>query len=792
MTNTFLSLRQQIIKKEFGRMNDKQLEAVLSTEGPLLVLAGAGSGKTTVLVNRIANIIKYGQAAYSDRIVYQPSDTDIEYMKRYLENDEPMPFDVAQLLPVRPARPWEILAITFTNKAANELKERIIAKLDDGEGSSLGQEIWACTFHSACARILRRHAEALGYTSHFTIYDTDDAQRVIKECQRLLDIDDKFLPKKSILKEISRAKDAMVSPEEYSKETGADIRKVKIAQAYECYQRLLKTADAMDFDDIIYNTVRLLENNEEIRDYYQNRFKYIMIDEYQDTNYAQYLLTTLLAARHKNICVVGDDDQSIYRFRGATIENILNFEDRYENVKTIRLEQNYRSTQNILDAANAVIANNEQRKGKNLWTSNGDGEKIVLHTAEDESDEGRYIANTIINYKTHGGQWKDNAVLYRMNALSNTVENALVRAAIPYRIIGGHRFYERKEIRDAIAYLTVIGNPSDNVRLRRIINEPKRGIGDTTVNNAAEIADGLGVSLFEVISNAENYPSISRAAVKLKAFTAMIDRYIEAAETMPLNELLEYVMKDSGYIASLEADKSTYADRVENIGELSSNLVRYAEETEEPTLNGFLEEVALMTDIDAFNADSDNVVLMTIHSAKGLEFNNVFIVGAEEGVFPGAQSAYDNGELEEERRLAYVGITRAKKRLTLTNTRSRMIFGSTTHNPTSRFVNEIPPHLLEQSGSSFKRRMASGDEIRGMQKKQAPINRGFSTSSKSAPTTQTAATQFSVGDTVKHKAFGQGVILSIKPMGNDQLLEIAFDSAGTKKIMAKFAKLEKI
>ncbi len=786
-----MNLRQQIIKKEFGRMNDKQLEAVLSTEGPLLVLAGAGSGKTTVLVNRIANIIKYGSAAVSDKAVYQPNETDIEYMKHHLENGDPLPFDVQQMLPVRPAREWEILAITFTNKAANELKERIINKLDDGSGSGIGNDIWACTFHSACARILRRHAESIGYTSHFTIYDTDDAQRVIKECQRLLDIDDKFLPKKVILKEISRAKDAMITPEEYKAETGPDVRKIKIARAYECYQRLLKTADAMDFDDIIFNTVKLLEENEDIREYYQNRFKYIMIDEYQDTNYAQYVLTTLLAAKHKNICVVGDDDQSIYRFRGATIENILNFEDRYENVKTIRLEQNYRSTQNILDAANAVIANNEQRKGKNLWTSNGEGEKIVLHTAEDEGDEGRYIANAIINYKTSGGQWKDNAVLYRMNALSNTVENALVRAAVPYRIIGGHRFYERKEIRDAIAYLTVIGNTSDNVRLRRIINEPKRGIGETTVNNASEIADGLGVSLFEVIKNSDDYPSISRSSAKLKAFASMMERYIEAAETMPFNELLEYVMNDSGYIASLEADKSTYADRVANIGELSSNLVRYSEENEEPTLNGFLEEVALMTDIDAFNADSDNVVLMTIHSAKGLEFNNVFIVGAEEGVFPGGQSAYDTAELEEERRLAYVGITRAKKRLTLTNTRSRMIFGSTTHNPTSRFVNEIPPHLLEQTGSSFKRRYAGADEIGSMQKKPQGINRGFSTESKSGPQTTASSAQFKAGDTVIHKVFGQGVILSVKPMGGDQLLEIAFEKAGTKKIMAKFAKLEK-
>ena len=808
MQNEFLTLRRQVIEKDFGKMNDKQLEAVLSTEGPLLVLAGAGSGKTTVLVNRIANLMQYGCAASSDEIRYEPNDTDLALMRSYLNGGAYAP-ELADLLAVRPARPWEILAITFTNKAANELKERIITKLETSVSNI--HEIWACTFHSACARILRRYGDRLGYTSHFTIYDMDDVQRVMKECQRALEIDDKFLPRKVILREISNAKNQMISPEEYEQSVSGDIRKRRIADAYIYYQKLLKTADAMDFDDIILNAVRLLEENADVREYYQNRFRYIMIDEYQDTNYAQYRLTSVLAAKHHNICVVGDDDQSIYKFRGATIENILNFEDQYTNARTIRLEQNYRSTQTILDAANAVIAHNLGRKGKNLWTANGTGEKITLHTADDEFQEARYIVSRMMTFKQQGGTWKDNAVLYRMNAMSNAIENALVRSGVPYRIIGGHRFYERKEIRDAIAYLTVIGNPSDDVRLRRIINEPKRGIGETTVNRAAEIAAGLGVSMYEVLRTADNYPSLARSAAKLKAFTDKIEEYRTSADVLPLPKLLETVLEDSGYIQSLESDPSTFDDRIANLSELGVNLQKYTDETEEASLAGFLEEVALMTDIDAFNADTDCVVLMTIHSAKGLEFTNVFLPGMEDGIFPGSQAQFEPDEMEEERRLAYVAITRAKKRLTLTNTRTRMIFGSTTHNVPSCFLREIPPLLLEQSGSSFRRSYADVSSVEShkpLQNKSA--NRGFSgakakpftakNTARPAASSKTssadagggAKTNFSVGDGVRHKAFGQGVVLSVKPMANDMLLEIAFEKAGTKKIMANFAKLEKI
>ena len=785
MQNEFLTLRRQIIEKEFGRMNEKQLEAVLSTEGPLLVLAGAGSGKTTVLVNRVANLLRYGCAANSDEIRYAPSEQDLHLMRACVDG-EPLAPELYDLLAVRPAKPWEILAITFTNKAANELKERILNKIGDSVGGI--NEIWACTFHSACARILRRHGDLLGYSSHFTIYDTDDSKRVIKEAQRILEIDEKFLPSKMILREISNAKNALLSPEAYARDVENDVRKRRIADAYECYQKLLLNADAMDFDDLIGNTVRLLEEHEDVRAYYQRKFRYIMVDEYQDTNYAQYRLTSILAAGHRNICVVGDDDQSIYKFRGATIENILNFEEQYDNALVIRLEQNYRSTQTILDAANAVIAHNEKRKGKNLWTANGKGEQIILHTADDEQQEARYVVNRMMTYKQLGGAWKDNAVLYRMNAMSNSVESALVRSGIPYRIIGGHRFDERKEIRDALAYLTVVGNPDDNVRLRRIINEPKRGIGDTTMNRAAEIAAGLGISVYEVLKTADDFPSLARSAVKLKDFTNKIQEYQRSAEQLTIAELLQFVLEDSGYLQSLEAEPDKYVERVANLSELSANIKRYCDEAEQPTLNGFLEEVALMTDIDAFNAEADNVVLMTIHSAKGLEFTNVFLIGMEDGVFPGQQSMFDPEEMEEERRLAYVAITRAKKRLILTNARSRMMFGSTTYNAPSCFVNEIPPLLLEQTGSSF-RRSVDKSPTRDKPLQQKSVDRGFSSVKAAAVT---SAESFKVGDGVLHKAFGQGVILSVKPMGNDILLEIAFEKAGTKKVMAKFAKLEKL
>ena len=775
------ALRRQVMEKEFSRMNPMQREAVFTTEGPLLILAGAGSGKTTVLVNRIANIVKYGCAYGAREFSVSLTEEEIRMLEEYRDGTQEYTDEIADLLAVRPAKPWQILAITFTNKAAGELKERLEAMLGPD-----GQDIWASTFHSTCARILRRDGESIGYTSHFTIYDTDDSKRVMKECQRLLNIDDKMLSHKTLLHEISHAKDSLISPEDYLNDAGDDVRLRKIGEAYRLYEKLLRDADAMDFDDMIVNTVKLLEENEEVRTRYQNRFRYVMVDEYQDTNHAQYRLTSLLAGGSGNLCVVGDDDQSIYRFRGATIENILSFEEQYHKAKVIRLEQNYRSTQNILDAANAVISHNTERKGKNLWTANGPGEKIVVDNAFDEQEESTFIADTIMDSVKGGRKWSDHAVLYRMNAQSNAIERTFVRMGVPYRVIGGHRFYERKEIRDALAYLSVISNPADNIRLRRIINEPKRGIGATTINHAAQIAAGLGLSLYEVISHADEYEQLVRAAPRLRAFTQIIDGLAEAAEELPLNELFEKAMRDTGYLDSLALDRETYQDRLENIQELSSNLLRYSEDNEEGDLNGFLEEVALMTDIDNYNEEADTVVLMTLHSAKGLEFPVVFIPGMERGIFPGIQSLYSASEMEEERRLAYVGITRAKERLYLTHARTRMLYGSASHNAPSPFLEEIPEGLVEE-----KRKVTLSQQKPSVQRAAKPKKTFDHSFGPAAPKPSAPAGSYRVGDTVGHKLFGTGVVLSAQPMGNDTLLEIAFEKAGTKKLMANFARLTK-
>ena len=775
------ALRRQVMEKEFSRMNPMQREAVFTTEGPLLILAGAGSGKTTVLVNRIANIVKSGCAYGAREFSVSLTEEEIRMLEEYRDGTQEYTDEIADLLAVRPAKPWQILAITFTNKAAGELKERLEAMLGPD-----GQDIWASTFHSTCARILRRDGESIGYTSHFTIYDTDDSKRVMKECQRLLNIDDKMLSHKTLLHEISHAKDSLISPEDYLNDAGDDVRLRKIGEAYRLYEKLLRDADAMDFDDMIVNTVKLLEENEEVRTRYQNRFRYVMVDEYQDTNHAQYRLTSLLAGGSGNLCVVGDDDQSIYRFRGATIENILSFEEQYHKAKVIRLEQNYRSTQNILDAANAVISHNTERKGKNLWTANGPGEKIVVDNAFDEQEESTFIADTIMDSVKGGRKWSDHAVLYRMNAQSNAIERTFVRMGVPYRVIGGHRFYERKEIRDALAYLSVISNPADNIRLRRIINEPKRGIGATTINHAAQIAAGLGLSLYEVISHADEYEQLVRAAPRLRAFTQIIDGLAEAAEELPLNELFEKAMRDTGYLDSLALDRETYQDRLENIQELSSNLLRYSEDNEEGDLNGFLEEVALMTDIDNYNEEADTVVLMTLHSAKGLEFPVVFIPGMERGIFPGIQSLYSASEMEEERRLAYVGITRAKERLYLTHARTRMLYGSTSHNAPSPFLEEIPEGLVEE-----KRKVTLSQQKPSVQRAAKPKKTFDHSFGPAAPKPSAPAGSYRVGDTVGHKLFGTGVVLSAQPMGNDTLLEIAFEKAGTKKLMANFARLTK-
>ena len=808
-------------------MNDMQFKAVTTVDGPVLVLAGAGSGKTTVIINRIANLIRFGDAYNTDKAWRQPDARDLENMKRYLAGDASAYESFADLMRWNDVKPWRILAITFTNKAAGELKDRLNLLL----GETDGNDVWASTFHSCCVRILRRDGENIGYTSHFTIYDTDDSKRVMKEAQRLLGIDEKFLPVKMILNVISKAKDGLVSPEQFKKEAGQDVRLRKIGDAYALYQDMLKKADAMDFDDIIVNTVKLFETHPEVLEKYNQRFTHVMVDEYQDTNHAQYMLTRYLAGERRNICVVGDDDQSIYRFRGATIENILSFEKTYPNAVVIRLEQNYRSTQNILDAANAVIKNNEARRGKSLWTDKGAGEKIDVTATADDLAEASFVADAIVDSASEGRKWSDHAVLYRMNALSNNIETALVRAGIPYRIVGGHRFYERKEIRDALAYLWLTVNNDDDVRLARIINEPKRGIGGTSMNNASQIAAGLGVSVFEVISDADAYPALSRAAAKMKAFAAMIRDFSDRLDVMSPAELFTYIMNTTGYVESLQADPATAQDRIENLDELKSNLIRFREENPEGSLSDFLEEVALLSDIDNYNADTDAVVLMTIHSAKGLEFPVVFLVGMEEGVFPGMQSMYDPSEVEEERRLAYVGITRAKEKLYITNARRRMLHGSTVYNPPSRFVTEIPTELTvaaEQNGgfgsspfggyagSPFGGYRGGYGGYSGSRAGNFPVSRGRAAQStepqrvKIPPKPKSdvgfaGATLFgdakkkndapiealSVGDAVAHKKFGDGVIISAEPMGNDVLLEVAFDTCGTKKLMLNSARLTK-
>lgn len=788
--NEFLELRKKVIDKEFSRMNPMQKKAIYNVNGPVLILAGAGSGKTTVLVNRIANLIKYGNAYNSSYTAFEPTESDVEAIKAYLNGETEDMFDFEDLMSDYPAQPWQILAITFTNKAATELKERLEKMLGPE-----ANDIWASTFHSSCARILRRNGEALGFTKHFTIYDTDDSKRLMKECQRVLGIEDKYLGHKTILNEISIAKDSLVSPLEYRNTCGKDVRSVKIADAYQEYQKRLKAADAMDFDDIIYNTVRLFENNPDVLEYYQNKFKYIMVDEYQDTNHAQYRLVSLLAGKHNNLCVVGDDDQSIYRFRGATIENILSFEEQFFNSLVIKLEENYRSTQNILDAANAVIKHNRQRKGKSLWTSNGEGDKITNITAYDENDEAKLIVESIFNNTsgTNAYNFSDVAVLYRMNAQSNAIEQALVRSGIPYRVIGGQRFYDRMEIRDALAYLTVINNPSDEIRLRRIINTPKRGIGDTTVNKAAEIASQLGISLFEVCAHSDEYADLAKSAKKLKEFTDMIESVREQADKLTIDQIFSLIMELSGYTASLALDEQKGQERIENVSELMSNLVNFTKENgEDATLNDFLEEVALMTDIDNYNSQTDAVVLMTLHSAKGLEFPIVYIPGMEEGIFPGFR-CFNEEDIEEERRLAYVGITRAKKKLYISRAISRMLFGNTSRNRASRFLDEIPKSLMEETGRQQNKSpflsqgiSASTSSFYSQPPKTSKVNLGFS---KTEPKPQNTC-NYKVGDTVTHKKFGTGVILQITPMANDTMLTIAFNEVGTKKLMANYTKFD--
>ena len=777
----FLTARREYIARQFSNMNPRQLEAVLTTEGPLLLLAGAGSGKTTVLIHRIANLIRFGCGADSKEIPEDVTEEDVIFLEGELSN----PTDgwrAERLCTLHPADPWSIIAITFTNKAANELKDRLGGLL-----GAQGEGVWAMTFHSACCRILRREIERLGYSSSFTIYDTADSERVMKEVLRDRNLDEKVFPPRAVLGVISKAKDKQQSPAEFALHTSDDFRLKRIAELYGDYQQRLKAANAVDFDDIILLTVQLLQQVEEVRDYYQRKFRYVLIDEYQDTNNLQYLLASLLAGRYENICVVGDDDQSIYRFRGATIQNILDFESQFHGAKVIRLEQNYRSTQSILDAANAVISNNIGRKGKRLWTNNSVGEKILHYEAANESDEAAFVANNILS-ESKGRHLNDFAILYRTNAQSNALEYAFKRSGVRYRIIGGTRFFDRAEVKDVLAYLNVIASPSDDLRLVRIINNPPRGIGARSVELAQQIAAQERLSLFEVVSHADSYPELQRPAIKMRQFASMIRELHAQKEKLTPDELLDELLEKTGYLRALE-EKNTTEDeaRAENVRELKTSIIAYMKESGDSSLEGFLADVALYTDLDNYDKDADCVVMMTMHSAKGLEFPTVFIVGMEESIFPGIRAIGEPGEMEEERRLCYVAITRAMTKLHLVCARQRMLFGRTTANRVSRFVDEIPEEDIEKKnvpkGYGFHDRR---EELGFARKAPERQQYGVSAPRPKAPTVQ-ASVSFSVGDRVNHKAFGPGCITKMTPMGGDFLIEINFDKIGTKKLMLRAA-----
>ncbi len=786
----FTEMRREIIENDFVKMNPRQREAVLATEGPLLVLAGAGSGKTTVLINRIVNLLRYGSGYASDKAPYGAGDEELLSLADYLcePSEEKAPY-IQRLCAVNPPAPWQILAITFTNKAAAELKSRLQTAL----GAEAADDIWAATFHSVCVRILRRDIDRLGYDKTFTIYDEDDRKRLITEVLRELNLDEKRFDPRGISSEIGRAKDNLFTPKDYEAEAGADFYKKTVARVYALYQKRMKDANALDFDDIITLTVELLREHDEVREYYQNKFHYVLVDEYQDTNHAQYMLTSLLAGGYQNICVVGDDDQSIYKFRGATIRNILEFEDEYKNARVIRLEQNYRSTQNILSAANSVIENNVGRKGKELWTSNGDGAKVLVNCAENQEEEAKFIADSILKDYAGGTPFRNNTILYRTHVLSNALEQAFKRSGVPYRIVSGLRFFDRAEVKDMLSYLWVIHNHADTLRLKRIVNNPPRKIGDKTVENAEYLAGREGDTVFGVMARAAEYPELSRAANALKAFCDMISALSSMLEFMPIDEVYDELLERSGYLAALEAkDDIESRGRVENIMELKSNIVDYIKRTEEPTLAGFLEEISLFTDIDRYDAEADAVTMMTMHSAKGLEFPTVYLCGMEEGIFPSFRSIGTPEEIEEERRICYVAITRAKQKLVLTCASRRMMYGQTRMSRPSRFIEEIDPRFVElvrpvRTQSAVSDPSAEGSSYRSRREESFAASAHSSLISGGAKKSSGAAPLFRAGDTVEHKAFGRGMVLTATPMGGDALLSIAFETAGTKKLMAKSA-----
>ncbi len=819
MKEKFLRLRREFIARENAGLNDMQLRAVLATEGPLLVLAGAGSGKTTVLIQRVANIIKYGKAGDTTEVYDSIDESDVEFLERYLAEPNDYERDAAERLCAHePASPWNVIAITFTNKAANELKSRLAARL--GERAN---DVWASTFHSACVRILRRDIERLGYGRDFTIYDSSDSERLMKAIVTDLKLEENSFAPKTVLGYISRAKDKMIFPGEYEAAFAHEnaYRASRIAAAYGEYAKRMKAANALDFDDLILLTVQLLLQHDDVREYYQRKFKYVLIDEYQDTNNLQYLLASTLAGGWGNLCVVGDDDQSIYRFRGATVENILTFDSQNRGTRVIKLEQNYRSTKTILAVANSVIEHNAGRKGKALWPSTADGEKVVVYNAADDNDEAGFIAKEILAAVGAGGHFRDHAILYRMNAQSNRVEDAFKRGGIPYRIIGGTRFFDRAEIKDVLAYLWVVHNHADDLRLGRILNVPARGIGKQTQDAVEFFANSTGVSMFDICESASDYDALAgRSAAKLHAFADMINYLSHFSESCKPSELYDELLEKTGYVLALQAKVATDPEaqgRIENVLELKSSIISYENENDEPTLGGFLDEISLFTDIEKYDEGADAVVLMTLHSAKGLEFPTVFMVGVEEGIFPGMRSTVERDDLEEERRLCYVGITRARKKLYITCAKRRMIFGRTSFNPPSRFVDELPDACIDEQrseqleqkreqrfgfsfdsdddaprggfgGRSGYSGYASGGQRGGYgrsvrsQPQRSSYGGSNAVSKAGAPSMKLEA-----GDRVTHSAFGAGEVVSVKAMGGDALIEIDFDTAGKKRLMLKTA-----
>ena len=740
----------------YDSLNPMQRQAVFHTEGPLLILAGAGSGKTRVLTHRIAYLIQE-----------------------------------------KKVNPWNILAITFTNKAAQEMRERVdrIA----GFGSDA---IWVSTFHSTCARILRRHIDNLGYDTNFTIYDTDDQKSVIKDVCRRLNVDTKIFKERALLSQISHAKDNLITPDQMEMDAAGDFNQKKTARVYREYQAALRKNNALDFDDLIVKTVELFQNCDRVLEYYQERFKYIMVDEYQDTNYAQFKFVSLLASRYENLCVVGDDDQSIYKFRGANIENILGYERVFPNAAVIRLEQNYRSTQNILNAANHVIANNAERKEKTLWTENEEGPKIHFRQFMNGFEEAEYIAGEISKAHREGlCQYRDCAILYRTNAQSRLFEEKFINANIPYKIVGGVNFYARKEIKDLLCYLKTVDNARDDLAVQRIINVPKRGIGATTLGRVQDYADKMGISLYEALRVAEEVPSIGRSLSKIDGFVTFIQMLKSKAQAYTVEDLLKEIIELTGYVKELEAEDTEEARaRIENIDELISKTVTYQqtmEEQDQPaTLAGFLEEVALVADIDTVDPDQDYVLLMTLHSAKGLEFPRVFMAGMETGIFPSYMSINygDDSELEEERRLCYVGITRAMKELTMTCARQRMVRGETQYNKVSQFVQEIPRDLVDL-GHTIQEKKPKMEQVFSSDSKYSQMKQIFQTRAykpKEFKVTKADALDYQVGDTVRHMKFGVGIVKAIAEGGRDYEVTVDFDKVGVKKMFASFAKLKKI